>query len=105
MFSFCYRWYLRDILKREAALWTCVDVDGVEPINNHAEQKLHPGVLWSMSNFGTQSQVGSRFVERSMTVVSTLKQQKCNLLDYMTEACEAANYGRPAPSLLPTSTF
>jgi len=95
----------RDILKREAALWTFVDVDGVDPTNNHAEQKIRPGVLWRNGSFGTQSEAGSRFVERIMTVVSTLKQQKRNLLDYMTEACEAANYGRPAPSLLPTSTF
>ena len=26
----------RDILKREAALWTFVDVEGVEPTNNFA---------------------------------------------------------------------
>ena len=26
----------RDILKREAALWTFVDIDGVEPTNNFA---------------------------------------------------------------------
>ena len=92
----------RDILKREAALWTFVDVEGVEPTNNFAEQKIRPGVLWRNSSFGTQSEAGSRFVERIMTVVSTLKQQKRNLLDYLTEACEAANDGRPAPTLLPT---
>jgi transposase len=92
----------RDILKREAALWTFVDVEGVEPTNNRAEQKIRSGVLWRISSFGTQSQAGSRFVERIMTVVSTLKQQKRNVLDYMTKACEAANYGRSAPSLLPS---
>jgi hypothetical protein len=27
----------RDILKRRAALWTCVHVDGVEPTHNAAE--------------------------------------------------------------------
>jgi len=92
----------RDILKRESALWTFVDVEGVEPTNNFAEQKIRPGVLWRNSSFGTQSETGSRFVERIMTVVSTLKQQKRNLLDYLTEACEAANDRRPAPTLLPT---
>ena len=92
----------RDILKRETALWTFVDVEGVEPTNNRAEQKIRSGVLWRNSSFGTQSQAGSRFVERIMTVVSTLKQQKRNLLDYLTEACQAANYGQTAPSLLPT---
>jgi len=37
-----------------------------------------------------------------MTVVTTLKQQGRNPLDYLTEACDAANRGRSAPSLLPT---
>jgi transposase len=92
----------RDILKREAALWTFVDVEGVEPTNNLAERQIRPGVLWRNSSFGTQSEAGSRFVERIMTVVSTLKQQGRNPLDYLTEACEAANRGRPVPSLLPT---
>jgi len=92
----------RDILKREAALWTFVDVEGVEPTNNLAERQIRPSVLWRNSSFGTQSEAGSRFAERIMTVVSTLKQQGRNPLDYLTEACDAANRGRSAPSLLPT---
>lgn len=90
----------RDILKRESALWTFVDVEGVQPTNNLAEQKIRPGVLWRNSSFGTQSKAGSRFVERILTVATTLKQQKRNLLDYLTQACEAANYGRSVPSIL-----
>jgi transposase len=35
----------RDILKREEALWTFVNVPGVEPTNNLAEQQIRPGVL------------------------------------------------------------
>jgi len=92
----------RDILKREAALWTFVDIENVQPTNNLAEQKIRPGVLWRNSSFGTQSKAGSRFVERILTVATTLKQQKRNLLDYLTQACEAANYCRSAPSILPT---
>jgi len=88
--------------QREAALWTFVDIEGVEPTNNLAEREIRPGVLWRNSSFGTQSKAGSRFVERIMTVVTTLKQQGRNPLDYLTEACEAANRGRSAPSLLPT---
>jgi transposase len=94
----------RDILKREAALWTFVHVAGVEPTNNLAERLIRPGVLWRKRSFGTQSQAGSRFTERIMTVVATLKQQHRNVLDYLVEACDAANWGRPAPSLLPTNT-
>ena len=38
-----------------------------------------------------------------MTIVATLKQQHCNVLDYLTAACQAALCDEPAPSLLPTS--
>ena len=90
----------RDILKREAALWTFVHIEGVEPTNNLAERQIRPGVLWRKGSFGTQSKAGSRFAERIMTAVATLKQQKRNALDYLTEACDAANWNRQAPSLL-----
>jgi transposase len=93
----------RDILKRREALWTFVQVDGVEPTNNTAERALRPGVLWRKGSFGTQSAEGSRFVESMMTVVATLKQQQRNVLEYLTEACEAALRGEAAPSLLPLS--
>ena len=93
----------RDVLKREEALWTFVHVQGVEPTNNLGERQVRHGVLWRKMCFGTQSEAGSRFAERIMTVVATLKQQQRNVLDYLTEACDAANWGRPAPSLLPTA--
>lgn len=95
----------RDILKREAALWTFVHIEGVEPTNNLAERQIRPGVLWRKGSFGTQSKAGSRFAERIMTVVATLKQQKRNVLDYLTAASEAANCNRQAPSLLPDQTI
>jgi transposase len=91
----------RDILKREEALWTFVRVEGVEPTNNLGERQVRPGVLWRKNSFGTQSEAGSRFAERIMTVIATLKQQHRNALDYLTEACDAANWGKQAPSLLP----
>jgi transposase len=93
----------RDILQRREALWTFVQVAGVEPTNNTAERSIRPGVLWRKGSFGTQSEEGSRFVESMMTVVSTLKQQQRNVLEYLTEACDAALRGDAAPSLLPTN--
>src|SRR5262252_6524 len=91
----------REILKRRQALWTFVQVAGVEPTNNTAERAIRPGVQWRKSSFGTQSETGSRFVESMMTVVATLKHQKRNVLDYLTAAHEAALHGEAAPSLLP----
>jgi transposase len=91
----------REILKRREALWTFVQVEGVEPTNNTAERSLRPGVQWRKVSFGTQSEDGSRFVESMRTGVATLKQQKRNVLDYLTAAHEAALRGEPTPSLLP----
>jgi transposase len=91
----------REILKRREALWTFVQVEGVEPTNNTAERSLRPGVQWRKVSFGTQSEDGSRFVESMRTGVATLKQQKRNVLDDLTAAHEAALRGEPAPSLLP----
>ena len=39
--------------------------------------------------------------ERILTVVTTLRMQGRNVLDYVTAACEAALLGTAPPSLLP----
>jgi transposase len=90
-----------EMLKRREALWTFVQVEGVEPTNNAAERAIRPGVQRRKISFGTQSEEGSRFVESMMTVVATLKPQKRNVLEYLTAAHEAALRGEAAPSLLP----
>ena len=91
----------REILTRREALWTFVQVEGVEPTTNTAERAIRPGVQWRKGSFGTQSEEGSRFVESMMTVVATLKQQKRNVLEYLPAAHKAALRGEAAPSLLP----
>jgi transposase len=90
-----------EILQRREALWTFGQVEGVEPTNNAAERAIRPGVQRRNISFGTQSEDGSRFVESMMTVVATLKQQKRDILQYLTAAHEAALRGEAAPSLLP----
>ena len=91
----------QEMLSVEEALWTFVGHAGVEPTNNAAERALRHGVLWRKSSFGTHSEAGSRFVERVMTVVTTLRQQNRNVLNYLTQTCQAARTGQMAPSLLP----
>lgn len=83
------------------AFWTFVRIEGVEPTNNTAERALRPAVLYRKGCFGTNSAEGSRFVERMLTVVTTLRQQGRNVLRFLTEACINAHVGRAAPSLLP----
>jgi len=90
-----------NLLDLEVALWTFVRVEGVEPTNNDAERRGRRAVLWRRRSFGTQSEEGSRFVERVLTAVTTLRQQNRDVLDYLTEACAATIRGDKSPSLLP----
>lgn len=92
-----------NILKLEPALWTFVHHVGVEPTNNAAERPLRRGVLWRKHCFGTQSEQGSLFVERILTAVLTLRQQKRDVLEFLTQVCHARNGAPHSPSLLPTN--
>jgi transposase len=84
------------LLRREVSLWTFVRRHDVEPTNNAAERALRPGVLWRKNSFGTDSEKGSRFVERILTVVQTLRRQGRHVLGYITEACRRARTGEAA---------
>jgi transposase len=63
----------KDLLKFFPALWTFARIDGVPLTNNLAERRLRPAVLWRKNAFGSHSAAGSRFAERMMTVVQTLR--------------------------------
>lgn len=93
----------KEILKHEPALFTFVYAEGVEPTNNKAERALRNAVIWRKISFGTDSERGSRFVERILTVTATLKQQHRHALSFLTDACEAALSGHRPPSLLPAA--
>ena len=92
------------ILSVEPAMWTFVRVVGVEPTNNDGERSLRHAVLWRKGSYGTQSEAGSRFVERILTVVMTLRQQHRNVLEYLTATCQSALRHESPPSLLPQTT-
>lgn len=62
-----------------------------------------PAVCMRKGSFGTHSAEGSRYIERMLTVVTTLKHQQRNVLDYLTAAMRAHLHGQAAPSLLPFS--
>ena len=87
----------------EEGLWTFVRVEGVEPTNNASERALRHAVIWRRISGGTDSADGSRFVERMLTVVATCRQQKRNVLDYLSSCFEAHLRGQKVPSLLPAN--
>ena len=91
----------RRLLKLEPALWVFVATPGVEPTNNDSERALRPAVIWRRISFGSQTEAGSIFVSRMLTVVTTLRSQKRNVVEFMTQACHAAREETPPPSLLP----
>jgi transposase len=93
----------QNILNLELALWTFVRQEGIEPTNNAAERSLRRAVIWRRRSFGTQSEAGRLFVERILTAVTTLRQQKRDALDFLTEACKAQTCGSHVPSLLPVT--
>lgn len=95
--------FCKELYDHRDRLWTFVDVDGVEPTNNAAEQALRHAVIWRKLSFGTQSADGSRFVERMLTVIETCRRQKRNVFTWLTEAVSAHYQGQPGPSLLPAA--
>jgi transposase len=91
----------RDLSKWWTALWTFARVEDVEPTNNGAERALRPAVLWRKGSFGADSEAGSQFAERLLTVVATCRQQGRSLLDFLVAAGDAALQRTAAPSFLP----
>jgi transposase len=62
---------------------------------------LRHAVQWRKTSHGTASEGGSRFVGNILTVVATCRQQGRNVLEYLTECCEAALQGARPGSLVP----
>ena len=91
----------RELLAGEKHLWTFRRVAGVDPTNNAAERALRHAVIWRKTSGGTESDAGSPFVERMLSVVATCRQQGRNVLEYLIACHEAHLLGHPAPSLLP----
>jgi transposase len=90
-----------ELLPVEASLWTFARVVGVEPTNNAAEREVRHAVCWRKTRFGTDSERGSRFVERILTVIASCRRQKRNVLAFLIAAVTAHRTGAKAPTLVP----
>jgi len=76
-------------------------VPGIDPTNNAAERAVRHAVIMRKVQLGTQSERGSRWVERICSVRETCRLQGRSALDYLIEAAVAAHNRVPAPSLVP----
>lgn len=95
------RFALYELSQLGQELWRFATVEGVEPTNNAAERALRHAVFWRKMSYGTDAAKGSRFVEGVLTVVESCRQQKRNLLGFLTDAIRAARLGSARPSLIP----
>ncbi len=94
----------RNLSKVEVALWLFITEEGVEPTNNESERAIRPAVIWRSISFGSDSEAGSLFVARLLTVISSLDRQERNVLEFLSESVSAARDGSLPPSLLPLPT-
>ena len=85
-------------------LWTFTKIEDVEPTNNAAERAARPAVTLRKTSLGSQSERGSRFIERMMTAIQTLRKQGRSTYAYLVSAIKAYFIGKPAPSLLPQAS-
>ncbi len=90
----------RGILKTEPAMWTFVEREGVEPTNNAAERALRPVVIHRKTSLGSQSERGSRFLERTHTVAATLRRAGRSIHGFIRGVAHAVLEGGPVPVLL-----
>jgi transposase len=87
------------LLRPWDCLWTFTRAEGVEPTNNAAERALRHAVIWRRISGGTDSEMGSRFVERMLSVVATCRQHGIPVMQYLSQCNEARLNGHPIPSL------
>lgn len=92
-----------ELLWQWKALWTFVHREDVPATNNHDERLLRHAVCMRKVSFGTKSPAGSRFIERILTTVTTLRLQNRPVLPFLTQAVESWLHGHSAPSLLPSA--
>ena len=91
----------RDLLRQWDAVFLFLDVEGIEPTNNAAEQGLRPGVIWRRTTQGTRTAAGSTFVQRIMTAHANCKRQSRSVLRFLADTLLAHRGGLMPPSLMP----
>ena len=92
----------RELLHLWKAPWTFMHHEDVPVTNNHDERLLRHAVRMREVSFGTKSPEGSRFIERILTTVTTLRLRDRPILAFLTQAVEARLREERPPSLLPS---
>lgn len=91
--------FSKNLLKVWPALWTFVEVEGVEPTNNRAERALRGPVIYRKLSLGSQSERGESTIERLLSASVTCRLQGRSLFAYLADVLGARARGDPAPLL------
>jgi hypothetical protein len=96
------------LLKQKEALWTFLEIQGIEPINAAVEsvfsvgvRALRQSVIQRKISHGVQSRQGAICRSRLLTVTTTLRQQGRDVWQFIDQAWVAHHRGGVMPSLLP----
>lgn len=66
---------LRDPARDANRIFTFLDVNGMEPTNNHAEQSLRLPVIFRKISFGNRSVLGAKTLSTNLSLIVTAKRQ------------------------------
>ncbi len=89
----------KSLLKKEKGLWLWLEEEGLAISNNEAERALRHAVLWRKVCFGVESERGTRFAERILTVVQSLRSQGRDTFTFLRDLL---THDTHTPSLLPS---
>ncbi|MBA3817095.1 MAG: IS66 family transposase [Parachlamydiaceae bacterium] len=92
--------FCKNVLKHINALWTFIEIDGVEPTNNHAERSLRPSVIWRKKYYCTRSDYGTEYVASSASINVTCRLQGKSSFTFLCELMENYFVGKQTSALL-----
>jgi transposase len=86
--------FARRLRQEMADLWLFLEVEGVEPTNNHAERLLRFAVTWRKSSFGSASEKGERWTERILSLRHTCRLKAKRTYPVLVNAMRAYFHGQ-----------
>ncbi len=90
--------FARLLIAELDSMWVFLEVEGVEPTNNHAEQTIRFGVLLRKRSLGTQSEKGNRWIERILSLRQTCRMNGISTYSILVSAL--TNYLKNQPPTL-----
>ena len=94
-----------EIGRHPDCVWRFLTDGRIAPTNNFGERLIRPSVIVRSLSQGNDTDQGAVFTARILSTIMTLRLQDRNSFDFLVEAIDCHNSGRPAPSLLPVQAI